>query len=235
MSSHPKRRGLKPFFSYYGSKWRAARLYPGPKYPTIIEPFAGGAGYSLRYFDRKIKLFDANPIVVGVWDYLIHAKASEILALKDIGPGQTVDDLGDVPQEAKWLFGFIVSHAVEAPRRSPTKFAVHGLRNKKIVIASQLEFIRHWEVKCCEYFSIENEQVTWFIDPPYNNQAGRHYPKQVDDYAVLARWCMSREGQIIVCENEGADWLPFKTLASIRAQPKPGDTNRLSHEVIWCK
>lgn len=234
MSSHSKRQGLKPFFSYYGSKWNAVHLYPGPKYPTIIEPFAGGAGYSLRYFDHKVKLFDANPIVVGVWDYLIRAKASEILALKDIGPGQTVDDLGDVPQEARWFVGFNLNVA-DVPANRLSSFAHNRIATFKQRSASQLEFIRHWEVKLCEYFSVENEQATWFIDPPYNNQAGRHYPKQVDDYAVLARYCMSREGQIIVCENEGADWLPFKTLASIRAQSKPGDANRLSHEVIWCK
>jgi hypothetical protein len=32
---------LRPFFSFYGGKWRIARHYPTPKYDIIIEPFAG--------------------------------------------------------------------------------------------------------------------------------------------------------------------------------------------------
>jgi len=34
-------------FSYYGSKSKLAQHYPTPKYDTIVEPFAGAAGYSL--------------------------------------------------------------------------------------------------------------------------------------------------------------------------------------------
>jgi len=43
--------GLRPFWRYYGGKWRAAPSYPSPRCETIIEPFAGAAGYSLRYPD----------------------------------------------------------------------------------------------------------------------------------------------------------------------------------------
>jgi hypothetical protein len=32
---------LRPFWRYYGGKWRAAPRYPAPRYDTIIEPFAG--------------------------------------------------------------------------------------------------------------------------------------------------------------------------------------------------
>ena len=36
--------GLRPFFGYYGGKWRdAVKHYPEPAFETIIEPFAGSA------------------------------------------------------------------------------------------------------------------------------------------------------------------------------------------------
>ena len=53
-------------------------------------------------------------------------------------------------------------------------------------------------------------EASWFVDPPYQNQ-GKHYhygPENVD-FAMLGNWCRTRLGQVIVCENEGADWLPF--------------------------
>jgi hypothetical protein len=37
---------LKPFFNYYGGKWRVARRYAPPEHDLIIEPFAGAAGYA---------------------------------------------------------------------------------------------------------------------------------------------------------------------------------------------
>jgi 16S rRNA G966 N2-methylase RsmD len=71
---------------------------------------------------------------------------------------------------------------------------------------------------------------TWFIDPPYQ-RAGRHYrfgPDQID-YKELAAWCLSRPGQVIVCENHGADWLPFQSLSEV----KTTRAGRRSREVVW--
>jgi hypothetical protein len=33
--------GLAPLFPFYGSKWRDARRYQGPRHGRAIEPFAG--------------------------------------------------------------------------------------------------------------------------------------------------------------------------------------------------
>ena len=35
-----------PLFKWFGSKWSASKHYPRPLYDTIVEPFAGGAGYA---------------------------------------------------------------------------------------------------------------------------------------------------------------------------------------------
>lgn len=95
---------MKPFFCYFGGKWRAAPRYPQPRFATIIEPFAGAAGYATRYADRNVRLYDVNPVVVGVWDYLIKASPSDVMGLPT--KITSTDDLPpSVPQEARWLIG----------------------------------------------------------------------------------------------------------------------------------
>ena len=96
---------LKPFFPFYGSKWRDAKRYAGPLTELVIEPFAGSAGYSTFYEPQQVLLNDVDPIICGVWDYLIKASMQEILKLPDLEVGQSVDSL-DLPQEARWLIGF---------------------------------------------------------------------------------------------------------------------------------
>jgi hypothetical protein len=32
----------------------------------------------------------------------------------------------------------------------------------------------------------------------------------------VAEWCLSRMGQVIVCENQGVTWLPFQPLTDRR-------------------
>lgn len=44
---------LKPFFTFYGGKWRAAPHYAPPEFATIVEPFAGAAGYSVRHHTKR--------------------------------------------------------------------------------------------------------------------------------------------------------------------------------------
>jgi site-specific DNA-adenine methylase len=231
---------LKPFFSYYGGKWRdALKHYPDPAYETIVEPFAGSAGYALRYADRRVVLCEIDPILFGVWEYLIKVTPAEILSLPDLSPYQSVDDLG-VPQEAKWLIGFWLNRATESPRKTPSRWMRDGIRpgsfwgrRVRETIASQVDSIRHWKVHFQSYARcLTRRDATWFVDPPYQ-VAGTHYrfgSKSID-YGDLARWCRSRPGQVIVCENEGADWLPFKVLASI----KTTRNRRRSREVVWSR
>src|SRR6185503_9139699 len=96
---------LNRFFSFFGSKWKIGNRYPPPEHDTIIEPFAGSAGYATNYADRKVILFEANPIIYGVWSWLIKATPREILRLPPHVP-----DLRELkvklPQEAKWFIGF---------------------------------------------------------------------------------------------------------------------------------
>ncbi len=229
---------LRPFFGFYGGKWRdAVKHYPAPAHETIREPFAGSAGYSLRYSDRRVELSDVDPIIIGVWSYLIGASTNEILTLPDLPDGGIVDDLL-VCQEAKWLIGFWLNRAPSSPRKSPSSWMRSGIRpgsfwgnRVRETIASQLKSIRHWKIRQCEYTDLDNTELAWFIDPPYQ-QTGKHYRfgSSRINYQDLGNWCQSRFGQVIVCENNGADWLPFTRLADV----KTTRTTR-SVEAIWTR
>ena len=230
--------GLRPFFSFYGGKWRVTpKHYPKPTYDLIVEPFARSAGFSLRYADRRVVLCEIDPVVAAVWRYLIGVSPQEIRSIPDVPLDGSVDDL-PVPQEARWLVGFWVNRGVSSPRKKPSKWMREGLRpgsfwgdRVRSSIASQVDSIRHWRLVECDYRDCPvTGQATWFVDPPYQD-AGKHYRfgSEGIDYRALGSWCQSRAGQVIVCENDGAQWLPFKPLANIKTARR----GRRSFESVW--
>lgn len=229
---------LRPFFGYYGGKWRdAVKNYPAPQHDTIVEPFAGSAGYSVRYASRRVVLCEVDPYVAGVWRYLIGASAAEILLLPDLEDGETANDL-PISQEARWLVGFWLARGVSSPRKSPSSWMRSGISpgsfwgaRVREVIASQVDEIRHWQIFEGDYRECPvTSAATWFVDPPYA-VAGKHYRfgSGKIDFVGLADWCRSRPGQAIVCENNGASWLPFEPLAEVKTT-RPG---KRSSEAVW--
>ena len=226
---------LKPFFSYYGGKWRIAPKYPAPRYSTIVEPFAGSAGYSLRYPDRDVLLVEKYDVLAAIWSYLIRVSEEEILALPDVPPGGKISDIPGLPQEARWLMGFCICGADSKPRSkisswtranpNSVKFWNSARRQR---IASQLHAIRHWRVLHGSYEDIEvGNPATWYVDPPYRVK-GYCYKERDIDYARLGAWCRALPGQVIVCEGQDADWLPFEYLLDARTCQ-----NKKSPEMIW--
>lgn len=233
---------LRPFFSYYGSKHRIGKLYPAPRYPTIVEAFAGGAGYSHHYPDRKVKLYDLNEIVCGVWNYLIQVKESEIRALP-----LNVVDLKDMqlPQEAKWLIGFWLSKASARPVGKPSAWMQKESRMSRgywgamvrARIATQVKHIRHWKVFNASYDTAPNHPATWYVDPPYMGSRGKVYKHHNLDYTALGTWCQKRNGQVIACEGPDGNWLPFKLLTTHKSAVPHSVTGRavFGREYIWVK
>lgn len=229
---------LKPFWRYYGGKFRAAPRYPKPSHNTIVEPFAGAAGYSLRYPNSKVLLIEKYPIVAEIWRYLIAVPSSEI---RRIPTGIVhVDELPAwVPTPARSLIGWWFNNATVAPCKQLSagrrKLAEMGRKFEgwteatRERIASQVEHIRHWVITEGDFSEAQDIEATWFIDPPYNNKAGSYYVENSIDYDALSKWCVARKGQVIVCENEGATWLPFVPFAAL----KPGINGKGSREVIW--
>lgn len=213
---------MRPFFPYYGSKWALARRYPPPAYSRVIEPFAGAAGYATYYGCRDVLLFDADPIIAGLWDYLIRSPAADILALPDMpAVGDSVDNYS-LPQEAKWLIGFWLNRGSASPKKSRTAYSARsdkaqlnwGPRAKER-IAAQLPSIRGWRVRNASFDAAPYMRATWFVDPPYADK-GRHYAVQFSDFDRLGAWCRGRAGQVIACEGPGAAWLPFEPLGTFK-------------------
>ena len=234
-----KRLGL--FFTYFGGKWRIAKHYPEPVHKTLIEPFAGSAGFSHHYPHKNVLLFDRDPIICGVWDYLIKASKNDILALPAV-----VEDARLLPvcQEAKWLIGFWLNKGMTSPCNIPGKWMRdhlaagqrvnsywgNGVKNR---IASQLDSIRHWKIKNQSYSEIENQEASWFIDPPYQVSGVRYRFNEID-FTALGDWCRNRQGQVTVCEQDGAAWLPFSPFRTVKAlEGKKGA--KQSKEVLWLK
>ena len=214
-------------FSYYGSKSKIVDYYPPPKYKKIIEPFAGSARYSLKYWQNEVLLVDKYDVVVDVWNYLKNASESDIKGLPKLDTGQTIDDYNLSDIERKFM-GFMVQDGTTGMRRTASYFAVKRMDEKFNFIVKNLHKIKHWEIKLGIYDEIENVDATWFIDPPYQF-GGHEYKcsnKQID-FKKLANWIKSRDGHVIVCENTKADWLPFKPMIEMHG------TMFKTTEAIW--
>jgi len=230
------RLALKPFWTYYGGKYRIAPSYPEPMFGTIIEPFAGAAGYSLRYADRDIILVDKSEIICGIWRYLIKTTASEVLNL----PFCThTDDVAWPCQEAKWLAGFWLIRGGAHPNKSASAWMRDPRYSKwswgdhaKNRIASQVDSIRHWRITHGDYRDVPNIEATWFIDPPYHRGGSKYkYGTAGIDFQHLGDWCNRVTGQAIVCEQDGANWLPFRHHRIAKANEGVG--RKPCHEVMW--
>jgi hypothetical protein len=230
---------LRPFWCYYGGKWRSAPRYPQPKHNTIIEPFAGAAGYALRYHERKVILVEKDERLVALWHYLIRATASDFLTMPDVPDDGTVDDISACA-EAKTLIGFWLNKGAAAPCKRPSAWMRSRIRPAsywgpeiRTLLAAQAGKIGHWRVIHGDYSIAPDHKATWFIDPPYvgAGKLYRHSSKDID-YRALAEWCLSRQGQTLVCENSGATWLPFADFISAKSTPGSRGKGR-SAEALW--
>jgi len=242
---------MRPFFRHYGAKYRLSRLLPEPTHKTIIEPFAGSACYSVMHGAGKdVILCDIDPQTAAIWQWLITASVSDIMALPP-----TLEEIKDVrlidaPEPARWLVQTWLtpqgtrSHTRAPPsclklaQRHPSSFWGREIQKR---IAEQVPLIRHWQVECAEWKSVCRYKATYVFDPPYhknvnsyaNNTYGKGSIKNVD-FEELANVCKSLDGQVIVHEQEGATWLPFVTLRekAMTGYRKEGKA-KMRHEVVW--
>ena len=216
-------------FSYYGSKSKIVDYYPPPKHKKIIEPFAGSARYSLKYWQNDVLLVDKFEVIVNLWKWLQQCSESDILSMPRLKKGDDIRNL-NISENEKTLLGFFAQAAQGKPVNMVSSMGEQNMKTAYKNIASQLHKIRHWEIKLGSYDELENEEATWFIDPPYQFGGQHQYKfgnKQID-FSKLANWCMNRNGQVIVCENTKADWLPFLPVVKIDGANHTGTT-----EAIW--
>lgn len=222
-------------FKYFGAKYKLARVYPSPIFPIIVEPFAGSASYAVhhRRLVERVILIEKDAQVVDLWLRLLSMSADEIRSMPVLAAGSMSDDI---------LYAFAAGRTT---RDTPSgEFVVSPRMEQRFQpmierVASVVDECRHFEVIEGDYTDAPDVAATWFIDPPYQSMGGRWdrtrggrylYGNKDFDYSALAQWSVSRRGQVIACEQGGADWLPWN--GSVEA---PDNTHRRYTEVWWEK
>ena len=228
---------MRPFYKRYGSKWQMAKYYGRPRRDLVIEPFAGSAGYSTYWRCPNVKLYDIEHDIVELWDYLIHCSTRDIELLPDWI--ESPQDVLNLPLNAEqtlikhWLsFGAEIKLKPDSSLATYTKHKEQYRDGKDIPwesgnaasetamwspsvkrrILRQKPLIANWSIELRDYTDIPNVEAHWHIDPPYQSQMKVYNRDHSIDYSHLSGWSKSRKGVVDVCEQTGADWLPFEPL-----------------------
>jgi site-specific DNA-adenine methylase len=215
-----------PVFYYYGRKKQIAKHYPEPTHDTIVEPFAGAASYSLHgtNWRRNVILVEKDPRVAKVWRWLIEeAKPAQILSLPELRTGEKSSEFLHIIHAATKM-------AFKYKTIKVTPVLERNWEISKRVMAASVHKVKHWTLLIGDYTAAPDIDATWFIDPPYKAAAGQGYAHGSNDldYDKLAAWCLSRRGQLICCEGESGDYLPFRRLLTL-----PGVAGKLSEERMF--
>lgn len=217
-------------FVYYGGKKGSAHRYPPPAFGTIIEPFAGSAGYALAWAKRstRVILVEKNPGIVALWRRLQAPDAADDLRNVTAIRGDRADPFVAFTGGGSGAFTTSVV----------TSRGARDWDDARQRILRVLPLIRGWEIIEGDYTDAPDVRGTWFCDPPYCPRDGRTpgdvYGAATIDYPALGVWCRARQGQVIVCEQQGADWLPFRPLyVQWPASGKGEHVPRV--EVVWSR
>ncbi len=213
-------------FYYYGRKKQIAKYYPEPNYETIIEPFAGAAAYSL-YSDnwkKQVILIEKDKKVSSIWDWLINEASSEqIRNLPSLKPGEKSSEfLHIIHASTKMAFKYKTIKV--------TPVLARNWEISKRLMSENLFKIKHWKIILGDYTLAPDIEATWFIDPPYKNEPGMGYYHSSANlnYENLSNWSLKRKGELIFCEGEYGDYLPFKPLIDLK-----GVAGKVSKELIF--
>jgi len=215
-------------FYYYGRKKQIAKHYPTPNFDCIIEPFAGSAAYSFHAdnWNKQVILIEKDEKVFAIWEWLINeATPSAIRNMPDLKPGEKSSEFLHIIHAATKM-------AFKYKTIKVTPVLARNWEISKRVMSENLFKIKHWSVICGDYSTAPNIEATWFIDPPYKSEPGMGYAQSsaLVDYSSLSTWCLERKGEIICCEGEYGDYLPFSTLLNLK-----GVAGKSSKEKIFYK
>lgn len=237
-----------PLFKWFGSKWSSSKHYPAPKHDTIVEPFAGSAGYSLRHCDRSVFLAERDVHVRRLWWWLIgEAKESDIREIPvDIPEGTDIRTLGLSLGQSLLIKSWQRTNnvgdcwTVSSWGNKPGQWTA----NTRARVASEFHQIKHWHVTDDAFHLMATHvernglPCTWFVDPPYKYNYG--YGTSID-YDALGEKLQRLPGQLIVCEaacqKTGTlpTWLPFVDFRRTVTSRRKSSNNHHSRELIYVR
>lgn len=236
-----------PMFKWYGSKWQSAKHYPKPEHTTIVEPFAGGAGFSLNYSNRAVVLWEDDPNLSRLWKWLIGtaaAKPSEIREIPiDLPVGTDIRDLNlSIGQSLLLKHWQRTNNVGDCWTISPWgNLPGQWTENTRARVADQVGAIAHWEFR--QPIELIDEPSHWFIDPPYLFNYRYRADLPSFDYAALSSFVdtIHRKSCVVVCEAAGKisgnipDYLPFKpSHRSVTSRRKTTQSHH-SNEVVYIR
>lgn len=234
-----------PLFKWFGSKWLSSKRYPAPRYDVIVEPFAGSAGYSLRYGAGKtVILYESDPHLLFLWDWLIReASEQDILNIPiGVSEGTDIRTLGlSIGQQLLLKSWQRTNNVGNCWTISPWgNLPGQWTANTRVRVASEFSIVRGWKIFKDGFTGLSSiVPATRFIDPPY--QHNYKYRSPPIDYSSLGALVSQLPGQTIVCEavcpKTGAvpDWLPFEPFGKSVTSRRKSTQSHHSKEMIWTK
>ena len=229
-----------PLFKWFGSKWLASKHYPAPEHDTIFEPFAGSAGYSLRYHEKKVVLWDGNEQVDKLWRWLVdEASSTDVLDIPiGLPEGTDIRTFGLSYGQALLLKHWQRTNnvgdcwTISPWGNKPGQWTA----NTRARVAEELYAVKHWDIS-----QVRPEYPgTYFIDPPYLYNYQYRFKSVFDHAELVKKIAMIPTGsQIIVCEaacqKTGAvpEYLPFKPFGSRITSRRKSTENHHSKEYLF--
>jgi site-specific DNA-adenine methylase len=214
-------------FYYYGRKKQIAKHYPLPTHNTIVEPFAGSAAYSFHAdnWKKNIVLIEKDERVANIWNWLINdATEADIQKLPDLKVGEKSSEFLHIVHAATKM-------AFKYKTIKVTPVLARNWEISRRVFSDNLHKVKHWKIICGDYTEAPNIVATWFIDPPYKGGAGLGYDHSSKnlDYEELSQWALNRQGQIICCEGNEGDYLPFEPLIDLKGVAGKSSKEKIYH------
>lgn len=238
-----------PLFKWFGSKWQNSKYYPSPHKNKIVEPFAGGAGYSLRFNRDNVIIAEVDSHINNLWNWLIHeANTDDVLEIPtDIPVGldirtipmsmgqklllknwQRTNNIGDCWTVSPW--GNMPGQWTENTRKR---------------VSGDVGKIKHWQLfkdgfELLESPLADDDEITWFIDPPYLYNY-KYKMKNEFSYERLACAVKRLKGQVVVCEaicpktGRIPDYLNFHFFRESVTSRRSHGNNTHSKELIFHK
>ncbi len=236
---------IRPLFKWFGSKWQAAKRYPAPRHEVIGEPFAGSAGYSLNYCDKRVLIWEEDPNLKRLWKWLIDSATDKDILEIPVGlpVGTFIPDIGLSHGQALLLKHWQRTNNVGDNFTISPWGHLPGqwTANTRARVADEVYAVKHWEI--CPPIDMVDLPATWFIDPPYLYNYRYRSTLEPFSHSQLEKFVqtISPKSLVICCEavEKGTGriptYLPFKpSHRSVTSRRKPTQSHH-SSEVVYVR